>query len=217
MRDDETRDSQFDAEMARLEDGLETATDVVAQFNGEISRLRAAVAATGRDFDVLEKGLSKGLARALDGLVLDGMRASDAMETVARAVINTTYKEATRPVTDHLAGVLTDGLAALLPFAKGGSFAQGNVMPFAKGGVVTGPTAFPMRRGTGLMGEAGPEAILPLARGADGRLGVQTQGGGRPVNIVMNIQTPDVQGFHRSRSQIAAQMTRALSQGQRNR
>ena len=46
---------------------------------------------------------------------------------------------------------------------------------------------------------------MPLTRGADGRLGVQAQGGGRAVNIVMNVTTPDVQGFARSQSQIAAQ------------
>ena len=67
------------------------------------------------------------------------------------------------------------------------------------------------------MGEAGPEAIMPLARGADGRLGVQAGGGGRSVTVVMNITTPDVQGFQRSQGQIAAQAQRALSRGQRNR
>jgi phage-related minor tail protein len=77
---------------------------------------------------------------------------------------------------------------------------------------------FPMRGATGLMGEAGPEAILPLARGADGRLGVAGPGGGAgPVQVVMNITTPDVQGFARSQTQIAAQMGRALARGQRNR
>jgi phage-related minor tail protein len=74
-----------------------------------------------------------------------------------------------------------------------------------------------MRGATGLMGEAGPEAILPLARGADGRLGVQAGGGGRPVSVVMHIQTPDAEGFRRSRSQIAAEMSRALARGARNR
>jgi phage-related minor tail protein len=69
----------------------------------------------------------------------------------------------------------------------------------------------------GLMGEAGPEAIMPLRRGPDGRLGVQAAGGGRPVNVTVNVQTPDVEGFRRSRSQIAAEMSRALSRGARNR
>ena len=67
------------------------------------------------------------------------------------------------------------------------------------------------------MGEAGPEAIMPLSRGPDGKLGIQAAGTGRPVTVVMNIQTPDVQGFQRSQSQIAAQAARALSRGQRNR
>ena len=92
---------------------------------------------------------------------------------------------------------------------------QGRVMPFAKGGVVSGPTNFAMRGGMGLMGEAGPEAIMPLTRGADGSLGVRSQGG-RAVNVTMNVTTPDVAGFQRSRSQIAAQMSRALSAGSRN-
>jgi phage-related minor tail protein len=90
-------------------------------------------------------------------------------------------------------------------------------MPFARGGVVSQPTSFPMRNGRGLMGEAGPEAIMPLARGADGRLGVQTAGGGRAVNVTVNVTTPDVAGFARSQSQIAAQMGRALARGERNR
>jgi len=89
-------------------------------------------------------------------------------------------------------------------------------MPFARGGVVSGPTTFPMQGGTGLMGEAGPEAIMPLTRGADGRLGVRTQGGGA-VTVNMNITTPDAGGFQRSQGQIATQMARALGRGQRNR
>jgi phage-related minor tail protein len=58
---------------------------------------------------------------------------------------------------------------------------------------------------------------MPLSRGADGRLGVRMEGAGRPMNVVMNIATPDVEGFRRSQGQIAAQVTRALSRGQRNR
>ncbi|MBK1636917.1 phage tail protein, partial [Rhodovulum adriaticum] len=49
-------------------------------------------------------------------------------------------------------------------------------------------------------------------------LGVSAGGGGtRPVQVVMNISTPDADSFTRSRSQIAAEMGRALSRGQRNR
>lgn len=59
-----------------------------------------------------------------------------------------------------------------LSFAKGAPFDMGNVIPFAKGGlhgVISTPTMFPMTGGkTGLMGEAGPEAIMPLVRGPGG-------------------------------------------------
>jgi phage-related minor tail protein len=132
------------------------------------------------------------------------------------------YSVAMWPVQNALGGALAEGisgiLSGVLPFAKGGAFAQGRVTPFAHGGVVASPSVFPMRGGIGLMGEAGPEAILPLARGADGRLGVQAGGvGARAVTVVMNISTPDVQGFQRSQSQIAAQAARALARGQRNR
>jgi phage-related minor tail protein len=67
------------------------------------------------------------------------------------------------------------------PLALGGVLSGGNIMPFASGGVVKGPTLFPMAKGAGLMGEAGPEAIMPLKRGPDGKLGVA--GGGANVNV----------------------------------
>jgi len=69
----------------------------------------------------------------------------------------------------------------VLGFAKGGVFSGGNVTPFARGGVINRPTLFPMAKGAGLMGEAGPEAIMPLKRGPDGKLGVA--GGGANVNV----------------------------------
>jgi lambda family phage tail tape measure protein len=136
-------------------------------------------------------------------------------------MMDTVYSIAMKPVQKALGGLLANGvnsvLGGVMPFANGGAFAQGRVMPFAKGGVVSSPMNFAMRGGMGLMGEAGPEAIMPLARGADGRLGVQAGGGGRPVTVVMNITTPDVGSFQRSQSQIAAGAARALSRGQRNR
>jgi lambda family phage tail tape measure protein len=60
--------------------------------------------------------------------------------------------------------------------ANGNAFAQNGVVPYAKGGIVNRPTMFKFANGgqiqNGLMGEAGPEAIMPLKRGADGKLGV---------------------------------------------
>lgn len=200
---------------------LATTGVLVAGFDSELRRMRVALAATGKDVATLERGLSRGLRRAFDGVVFDGMKLSDAMKTVARSLVNTTYNAALRPVTNHFGGMIAQGVGSLvqgiLPFADGAAFSQGRVMPFAKGGVVSGATVFPMRGGTGLMGEAGPEAIMPLARGPDGRLGVRGAGGSGGPTVVMNISTPDAESFRRSQSQIAAQMSRALSAGNRNR
>lgn len=209
-------------QIAALEATLDGATGVAAAFDAQLSQMRESLAFTGREVSSLSTSMGTGLRRAFDGLVFDGMKLSDALKGVADTMVNTIYNLAMKPVQNALGGAVAEGLAGLMggvmPFAKGGTFTQGRVMPFAKGGVVTAPTMFPMRGVTGLMGEAGPEAIMPLTRGADGRLGVQASGGGgRPVTVVMNITSPDVQGFQRSQAQIAAQASRALSRGQRNR
>lgn len=211
----------LEQDIAALEASLGSAAGMAAGFDAEMKRIHQTFSATGRGVARLESSLSKGLSRAIDGVVLDGMKLSEALETVARSMIDAAYKAAVQPVTQHFGGMMAGGLASMFSgfsfFEKGGSFSQGRVMPFATGGVVSGPVSFPMRGGTGLMGEAGPEAIMPLSRGADGKLGVRTQGGGGAVTVVMNINTPDAQSFRRSQSQIAAQMGRALGQGARNR
>ncbi|KIC29608.1 phage tail tape measure protein [Leisingera sp. ANG-M6] len=203
-----------------LGEALDGASGMAAAFADVLGRVKEGFSETGRDAQILDRSLSKGLRRAFDDLVFDGANLSEAMDTLARSMIRTTYNAAMKPVTNHVGSLISDGFGSLigsiLPFANGAAFSQGKVMPFAKGGIVTSPTTFPMRGATGLMGEAGPEAILPLTRGADGSLGVRSQGGGA-VNVVMNVSTPDVKGFERSRSQIAAQLSRALSRGGRNR
>jgi phage-related minor tail protein len=183
--------------------------------------VRGGFAAAGQDAQSLERGLSRGLRGALRGAVVEGDSLSESLRRLATTLVNTAFNDAVRPVTDQVGGLLSQGVGALLggllPFAKGGGFTQGRVMPFANGGVVSGPVTFPMRGGrTGLMGEAGPEAILPLSRGADGRLGVRAQAGGA-VSVVMNVTTPDVEGFRRSQGQIAAQLGRVIGRGARNR
>ena len=210
----------LESEAKALEATLGSVTAMTDAFEGQLRRMKTTLGDTTRDLGNLERGFSGGLRRAFDGLVFDGNSLSEALATVGEAMSRTVYNNAMRPVTDHFGGLLAGGVQSLvssmMPFEKGGAISQGRVVPFAKGGIVNGPTNFAMRGGTGLMGEAGPEAIMPLSRGADGKLGVKAQSG-QAVNVTMNISTPDAVGFQRSQSQIAASLSRALGRGQRNR
>ncbi|WP_298433142.1 phage tail tape measure protein [uncultured Jannaschia sp.] len=210
-------DAEQGAALDALEAQIAGTAPVVARFTAELGALEGQMLHTGREVKGLSRSFGGSLKSAFDGVVFDGMKLSDALNSMAQSMLNATYNTAMKPIQTALGGALASGLNAVLPFADGASFAQGRVMPFARGGVVSQATAFPMRGGTGLMGEAGPEAIMPLARGADGRLGVQASGGGGAVTVNMNISTPDAAGFRRSRGQIAAEMSRALSRGNRNR
>lgn len=107
------------------------------------------------------------------------------------------------------------GGGAATPFAKGGVFSRGMVMPFAQGGVVGAPSYFPLGRGLGVMGERGAEAVMPLARGPDGKLGVRSGGGGRAAPITVNIATQNAESFRRSEAQVSAALARAVARGQR--
>lgn len=210
----------FENQMDALVQTVGSTRDVVASFDQEMRHLRQSATLTSAEVGRLSRAVAGGLRSAFDGLVFDGMRLSDALRQVSQSIVDAVYNAATSPVQNAVGGAVTQGIEALVgvgvPFADGAPFTQGRVMPFASGGIVSGPTYFPMRGGTGLMGEAGPEAIMPLARGPDGRLGVRSQGGGQPVHITMNVSTPDVAGFRRSQSQIASDLSRALGRGQRN-
>lgn len=77
-------------------------------------------------------------------------------------------------------------VAKVTESAKGNVIAKNKIVPYAMGGIVNKPTLFPMANGAGLMGEAGPEAIMPLRRGRNGKLGVQASGSGIG-NITVNV------------------------------
>lgn len=90
-------------------------------------------------------------------------------------------------------GIDYDAMYSGGALAHGGAFYHGIRLAFAKGGIVSRPTLFPMANGQGLMGEAGPEAIMPLTR-IGGDLGVKAVGGGSaPVNITINNNAPNTQ------------------------
>jgi phage-related minor tail protein len=148
-----------------------------------------------------------------------GGRFDRTLQTLSRSMLNLGLNLARAPLQNLIqqgVGSLMKGLGGgATPFAQGGVFAQGRVTPFAQGGVVAAPTYFPMRGGAGLMGERGPEAIMPLARGPDGKLGVAGGGASRPIAITVNIAATDVQSFRRSEAQVSATLARAVARGGR--
>ena len=129
--------------------------------------------------DVVVKGI-KGMEDALVTFVTTGKLsfrslANSIIADMARIAIQ---QMITKPFTNFLDGLFGN--------ANGNAFVDGKVEKYAYGGVVKKPTLFPMANGIGLMGEAGAEAILPLRRGSNGKLGVQSTGGGFG-NIVVNV------------------------------
>ena len=123
---------------------------------------------------------------------------------------------ALKPLTSSLGGGLTNlfaGLGGKLGGTGGDDAGDVSVQPFAKGGVIASPSFFPLGSGrTGLAGEAGPEAIMPLARGPDGRLGVAASGGAAQ-NVTVNIATADAESFRRS--ELTGLIARAVARNRR--
>jgi lambda family phage tail tape measure protein len=143
--------------------------------------------------------------------VIHGRKLSDVFRSLMLSLANQALSAALKP----LGNLIGNAMGGLFANAKGNVFSQGRIVPFAQGGIVNSPVMFPLRNGTGLMGEAGPEAIMPLSRGRDGKLGVRMAGQGG-ANITVNISTPDIQGFRQSQGQVAALVARAVVRGQRN-
>lgn len=141
-----------------------------------------------------QKDLADTIANSMgDALtsIVDGTKSvKDAFKDMARAIIAELYQIY---VVKQITGMISSAIMG--PAAAGGYFGpaggvgggSGATIAYADGGVVGSPTTFPMSAGrTGLMGEAGPEAIMPLKRGKDGKLGVQAEGGAGDVIIHQN-------------------------------
>ncbi len=169
----------------------------------------APFAAALQDLERLAQGFGSQLTGALRGAVVSGRSLEDSLRRIGLNLASMALGQALRPLQSLTASLFSSVLGGATPFAKGG------VVPFASGGVVSAPTYFPMgRTGVGLMGEAGAEAILPLGRGPDGRLGV-AGGSSPPVNIVFNVSAPDPRAFAKSEAQVTGMLARAVSRGMR--
>jgi lambda family phage tail tape measure protein len=169
-----------------------------------------------QDLQGLADGFGRAMTNAFRRSVVDGKRLQDVLKSLALGLSSRALSQALAPIGQGIGNALSNVLGGLVGrgFAKGGVVGT-RVMPFASGGVIASPSFFPMQGGLGVAGEAGPEAILPLTRGADGRLGVRAQGGGGAVSVTFNVSTPDAASFKRAEAEVSAMLARAVARGQR--
>ena len=170
-----------------------------------ISDLQAQYAETQKLIEIEEQRQSiigkveSSMESALMSIVDGTKSVKDAFRSMAAEIIKELYRIfVVKRITGMIAGTIGDassmaggnffsGIAGKpVAQAMGGAWMKG-VQMFANGGVVDSPTMFGHSGGVGVMGEAGPEAIMPLKRGANGKLGVSVEGGSGAVNVTNNI------------------------------
>lgn len=188
--------SQAEREAARIYDQTRTAAE---KYKIELEELNALHKAGHLDTETYNRAVKK-LGEDLDKTGDLGKKAASAIRSAfdnlfddpAKALRNLAAQLAQMALYQQLATSMPNifGSNGIIPLmnANGNAFDRGVVQPFAAGGIVTGATMFPMRGGMGVMGEAGPEAIMPLTR-VGGKLGVAAAGGGGSqvqVNVINN-------------------------------
>lgn len=184
---------------------------------GESADMLDTLTVRTRELEVSANAFARAMTQAFSTSATGGKQFDDVLKSLALRLSDLAVRMAFKPLERGLSA----GIENLFSGMFGGgapslTAATGAVKPFAAGGVIGTPTYFPMiGGGVGLAGEAGPEAIMPLARDADGRLGVRTASGGAgAVNI--HIATPDLDSFRQSENYFAGQIARAVVRGQRS-
>jgi phage-related minor tail protein len=203
------------------------------------------------------EGIGKAFAQSFQGLISGSMTAKEALGSFFKSVADMFLEMAAQIIAKQMTMIIlqtilkalgavggggggtvtgdfmnTEALKGFTPAANGATFANG-IAKFASGGIVSSPTLFKFADGgttrTGLMGEAGPEAIMPLKRGSDGSLGVQASGlreamgaapgstgGGAPV-LNMSFQSSTINGVeYVSRDQLEAAMAQTRRDASRD-
>jgi lambda family phage tail tape measure protein len=186
-----TRSQLNEDQTAQFERILELRREEIALME-EKRAAAERVEAAEKKVQAVSSAMAKETVGALKSIVNGTKTASEAFRDMALNIIQQIMdiliwqpliQSLTNSISGAISGSATGGgavgsiVGSIFGFQKGGAFSSGNIVPFANGGIVGSPTMFGMSGGrTGLMGEAGPEAILPLKRGPDGKLGVEGSG-----------------------------------------
>jgi len=158
-----------------------------AQAAQEVEKLNDSLSRNQQLLKDVGKTMSQSFGDALMSVVDGSKSAADAFKDMARQILKQAFEMMViQPILNSIFGGGGNFMSALFS-ANGNAFAQGGkVTAYANGGVVNQPTGFQHSGGLGVMGEAGPEAIMPLKRGKNGKLGVQVEGGSQGNVTVQN-------------------------------
>lgn len=191
---------KIEANMETLNTGLEQNIITQEEYNTAVENMGIAWAASGKQGAVVMSELEKNVASLKESV---GTQLENAMTNTIRSwmdgaldfkdlmgnLLKDIAAEMIRVlvIKQALYGSTGEGGIMSLFAADGAAFSSSGATMFAKGGVVNGVTPFQYSGGSGIMGEAGPEAIVPLSRASDGTLGINAEGmGGTTVNIINN-------------------------------
>ena len=204
-------------EFSELPKVVNIATEALKNFHEQSNgaylstqqQLSAALKNTTKDFNELE---GKGILGVIDGLTnacVYNENFGDSLKKLGQEIIAATLKMLImKAVMSAMSGIfgggsggaeISDGgLSSIIGGISGGAIgsAKGNVFKFSRGGLVNRPTLFPMKDGLGLMGEVPgkSEAVMPLTRDNQGRLGVYAQSTGQnPPTIIINLDNESSQ------------------------
>jgi phage-related minor tail protein len=197
------------------DNSLDSADSAAASGN-ELSGVLGNLQSQSNALTISANSFASAITRAFTQATAGGKQLDGVLRSLALRISALSVAQAFKPVASGITSALSGGLAQLFG-GGGGAFRLGAIKPFAAGGVIGAPTYFPLTSGgLGLAGEAGPEAIMPLARGADGRLGVAMDDAAAPAQVTVQIATPDVGSFRRSEAYLTRQIARAVARGQRS-
>lgn len=172
-------------------------------INADISGFRTQL----YEADKLAQRFGTAFSTALEQATIKGRGLETVIQSLGKRLSKLAVDTAFQPVEKGIAGLFQSLIS--------GSTNGLKLTPFAKGGVINSPQLFANGGGLGLAGEAGAEAILPLARGSDGRLGVRAQGQAKQPQINVTIQTQDINSFHKSQASVTRAMAQAFNRSQR--
>lgn len=193
------------------DDRSDARSDLAVRVTADTSQFKSRL----REAESLARGFGGALSSAFQSAATSGGKLDGVFKTLIGRLSKLALDAAFKPLERGLAS----GLTALFGGIGQGAGIPIKPTPFAKGGVFSSPHLFGGGGGgLGVLGEAGPEAVMPLSRDGSGRLGVriQGQGGGRMPNVTVNVTARDAESFRRAESDVAAAVSRAVSRGQRN-